>query len=108
MTITGQHLRGRHRMQAECLAHDALHPRVDVGVRANGTRQLAHGNRSTGLTQSLTVPIGLQAPERHLHPERGRLGVHTMGAPDHHRVAMLERELLERAHELVGGLQHPV
>jgi hypothetical protein len=97
--IPGDHLRGGHGGETEVPAHVRLHARVHVGVGAHRTAQLADGHGRARLAQTLTVPVGLQAPQRDLRPHRGGLGVHAVRAADHDGVGKLERASFEHRHE---------
>ena len=101
--VAGDDLRGRHRRQAECGAHVALHEGIDVGVRADRSGELADRHRLPGRAQAGSIAVGLQAPQGHLRPERRRLGVDAVGAPDHGGVAVAQRRRLERGDQRVGG-----
>jgi hypothetical protein len=83
--------------QTEQRYSDLLDLRVDVGVGAHGARDLAHRNLLNGALESLQPPLHLEGPQAQDHAERDGLGVHPVGAADHHGVAVLERPALERA-----------
>ena len=53
-----------------------------------------------------SVPIGLEGEARELDPERGRLGVDPMRAPDAQRVDMLARRCGERLDQPARFRQH--
>ena len=65
---------------------------ADVRVRADGARDRsdAHGVARPG--QALRVALELGKPAGGLEAERDRLRVDAMGAPDHRRLAMLDRQ----------------
>ena len=110
VAVAGEHLGGRHRRQAQRVAHVALHGRVDVAVGADRPRELADGDGRPGSPQPLDVAAHLQRPQGELVAERRGLGVDPVGAPDHRRVAELvgppgdgDVELLGRPDQQVGG-----
>ena len=88
VTIAGDDLSRRYRLEPEAVADLHLDRRVDVGVRADRSAELAHGDRLPGGTEPTTITFDLQCPERDLAAERHRLGVDAVRAPDHHSVAM--------------------
>ena len=94
VAIARDHLSGRHGSEAKLGSNERLDRRIDIAIRANGTAELAHSYCTTGSPKSLAIAIDLQRPERNLHAKRCGLGMHTVGAADHHRVAMRDCELL--------------
>ena len=100
VAVAGHDLRGRHRGEAERAGHVALDGGIDVGVRPHGAGQLGHGHRVARRSQAGPVAVGLEAPQRHLHPEGGRLGVHAVRAPHGDRVAVVEGDALEDGDEV--------
>ena len=110
VTVTGDHLRRRHRLQAERGADVGFDGGIDVRVRPDGTRELADGDRIPGPTHALPVPIGLERPQGELGPERSRLGVHAVGAAGHRDVHELQGpgaqgvdERVEVGQQEIGG-----
>ena len=82
VAVAGDHLVRRRRRQAERRAHVCLDEGIDVRVGAHRAGEFAHRHGVTGLFQSDAVAIGLQTEKGQLRPERRRLGVHAVGAPD--------------------------
>ena len=54
-------------------------------------------------SQALGVAVRLEREARELDAERGRLGVHAVGAPDAQRVRVLARARDQRGHERAGA-----
>jgi hypothetical protein len=96
------HLRGGiDGSQAELAADVLLDERIDGRVRAHGAAHLADGDRLTSPAEPLAIAVQLEGPHRHLVAEGGRLRVDAVGPGHTHRVAMLERQALDRR-------QHPL
>ena len=85
MAVAGDHLGGRHRLEAERPAHVRLDLGLDVRVGPDRPRELADRDPAPGRDQPLAVAVDLQRPQGELGPEGGRLGVHPVGAPGHRR-----------------------
>ncbi len=103
VAVAGHDLGGRHRLQAEGLAHLALHDGVDVGVRADRAGQLADGDAVPCPLEALAVAVGLQRPVGQLDAERGRLGVHAVGAAGHRDVPELDGPGLQCVDQIAAG-----
>ena len=101
MPVAGDHLGGRHRGQAEGGTDTGLHRRIDVGVGADRTGELAHGDAVAGGLHPAAVAVSLQRPQRELGPEGRGLGVHAVRATRHRHVQQLQRPRLEGGHERV-------
>ena len=108
MPIARQHLRGRHRREAEVLAHVALDRGIDVGVGADRARQLADRDRVRARSQPFAVAPHLHRPERELHAEGRRLGVDAVRATDHRRVAELAGPGCDRRLQLGRGREDAI
>ena len=108
VTVACDHLGGRHRREAERLAHLSLDPGVDVGIRAHRARELAHGHRLARPAQARAVAVRLEAPQCELGPEGDGLGVHPVGATDHGRGPELDRPALERGDQLAASARQQV
>ena len=80
-------------------ADELLHPRVDGGVRAHDAADRAHAHDLPRAPQAFAVAIQLERHDRELVSEAGRLRVDAVGAPDHHGVAVLQREPLHDAEQ---------
>ena len=87
------------RAQAQLAAHVLLHPRVDLGVRADHAADLPHAHRLPGRAQAVTVPIQLERPDGQLVAERGRLGVDTVRSAHADRLAVFKRQSFHHAQE---------
>src|SRR5436190_4930539 len=85
--------------QPDEVQHELLELRAIGGIRANRSGQRADGRLVEGLLQACQVPVRLEGEAGELEAERGRLGVHAMGAADGDRVAVLERLCLQRVAE---------
>ena len=72
-----------------------LDRRVDVGVRADRSAELAHGDRGTRVRGTREVAIDLEGKQRELLTVGRGLGVHTVGAADNRRVDGLLRATRE-------------
>jgi hypothetical protein len=94
--IARDHLRRGHRAEPELPADVLLDERVDVGIGADGARELADRDRVAGALQAIEVTAHLHGPERELRAERRRFGVDAVRAPDHRRVAELARPTRDR------------
>ena len=80
---------------AELLADQLLHARVDVVVGAHRAADLADRRAHGGQTHALEVAADLERPDAELHAEGDRFGVDAVGAADLHGVAELEGAPLE-------------
>ena len=90
--VARQHLRrGRLRTEPQPLAREALQFRIGRSVGADRTGELAHPHPFECLAEALASALELECPARELQPERCRLGVDAVGAPDANRVAVLKR-----------------
>ena len=108
MAVAGDHLGRRHRTQAERLAHMTLDLGRDVRVGADGTTELHHRHVVAGSSQPGAIAIDLERPQRHLGTEGRRLGVDSVRATDHHRVAVFAGDPQERGEQLGRGLDQQV
>ena len=82
MAIALQNLRRRlGRPQADTGQRGFFDLRGDIGVRADGTRQLAHAELVACLLEPLAVAPHLRHEHRELVPERRRLGMDAVGPP---------------------------
>ena len=97
MPVPGDDLRRRDGTQPERVADVFLHERVDVGVGADGTRELADRDAVARAEEPRPVAVDLQAPERELDAEGRGFGVHAVRATRHGGGYVLGR----------AGLQHP-
>ena len=79
-----------------------FHPRIDGGVGAHRAGDLAHGHLLRGPFQPLEPPPHFEGPQPQHHAERDGFGVHSVAAPDHHGVAMLQRPPLQHPAECPG------
>ena len=80
VTVACDHLRRRHRLQAERGADMGFDGGIDVRVGTHGAGQLADGDRIACLAHTAPVAIGLERPQGELGPEGGRFRVHAVGA----------------------------
>ena len=110
VSVAGDHLRRRHRLETEPLADERLDLGIDVGVGADRARELPDRDGGARPHEPGAVAPELERPERELRAERRRLGVDAVRAPDHRRVAVLAStgddrgvELVDRAEQQVGG-----
>ncbi len=62
----------------------------EVGEGADRARDLADGDARGRARRRVAVAVDLGVPQQQLEPERGRLGVHAVGAPDHRGVLVLD------------------
>ena len=60
-------------------------------VGADSAGNLAHTDDRARALDALPIAAELRVPQRELQTECHRLGMHTMGATDHRRVAVLAR-----------------
>ena len=104
--VAGDHLRGGHRRETQRVADVPFDERIDVGVGADRTAELAHAHGLQRRFQSGSVAACLQRPQRHLGAERGRLGMDAVGAPDDDGVPMVASKLDHLADEAVDTLDH--
>ena len=90
MAVALENLRGaRRRLQPEPLARDPLQLRVGRGVRADGAREFADAQALESARDARAGAVELERPSSELEPERRRLGVDAVGAPDANRVLVL-------------------
>ena len=108
VAITSNDLRRRHRREAQPVSDESLDRRVDVRIGTDRSAELADTDGRSRRAQTLPIAIDLQCPEGHFHPECGRLGVYSVGAADHHRVAVGDRQLLDDDEQLVGRIDQQV
>ena len=101
VAVPGDDLGGRYRREAEGGAHPRLDGRIDVRVGADGTRELADGDRLAGRPHAPAVAVRLQRPQRVFRAEGGRLGVHAVRAPGDRHAQQLEGPRLEHGHERI-------
>ena len=87
------------------LADQRLDARVDAARRPRRRRRACRPRRRRRRRPPLARPRRARQPAEQLQPERGRLGVHAVGAADHRRVAgcsARRRTALERASTVPG------
>ncbi len=95
MTVARQHLRGeRLRCQAEPLADEAFHERIDVGVAAHGAADRAGGHHLACAYQPLFGALHRPRPPAELHAHRHGLGVDAVCPAHAEHLARLERPAL--------------
>jgi hypothetical protein len=114
VAIALNHL-GRHGcgLQSQRAAGVRLDARREVREGPHSSRQLADRNDLTGSFDSFDVPRQFGVPERQLEPERHRLGVNAVRAPDHGRPPVLFSprpnglpQSLQEPEDHVAGLAH--
>ncbi len=90
MTVTTQHLRSHGSgLQSEMRAYILLNERRDVGVVAHRAAQFARLHTFRRLLETLQIALHRGEPQRPLQPEGGHIGVHTVRAAYHGRIAEL-------------------
>ena len=83
--------RARRRFEPEALARDPLHLWIGRRVRADRARELADPHPFEGSADTSTIALERERPAGQLEPERRRLGVDAVRAPDRDRLAVLLR-----------------
>ncbi len=83
--------RARRRLEPEPLAGDPLHLRIGRRVGADRARELADPDPFERARDAHAVSLERERPAGELEPERRRLGVHSVGAPDRQCLSMLVR-----------------
>ena len=78
-------------VKAQSLAHGGFDRRIEVREHADRAGDLADGNDLARARDAHAIARDFRVPERQLHAERHRLGMHAVRAADHRRAAMLER-----------------
>ncbi len=81
--------RGRSGAEAEPLAGDPLELRVAGGIGADRSRELADADAFESRGEAPASAVELEGPDSELEPERRRLGVNPVRAPDRERVLVL-------------------
>ena len=100
MAVTRDHLGSDGlALEAQLVHHLGLDGRVEHGVGANRTAQLAVGDLLVRALEALLVATALQREAGEAQAKRGGLGVHTVGAPHTQGVAVLKRPGLQRLGE---------
>ena len=94
--------------QPEPGADELLHARVDGRVRADDAADRPDAHRLPGAPQTFAVAIQLERHDRELVPEAGRLGVDAVRPPDHHGVAVPQREAFHDAEQRLQPLEQQV
>ncbi len=93
MPIPAHHLRrGRIDAQAQRLADEALDRLADIGVGPHRPADLADRDRLTRQRESALISLQLGVPAERLEAKGGRLGMDAVGASNHRRRPMLDRE----------------
>ena len=94
---------GRHRrgLEPEFLHDEFFRPRVEMGVVAHRSGDLAVGHQFDGAFQGAPPPAEFVVPHEQLEPERGRLGVDPVGAADHDRLLVFDRAPLDGVAQFV-------
>ncbi len=93
VAVAADHLGRRWvRVESEAVEDVALDRGADVRVRADRPADRPDADHLAGAGEALDVAQQLGVPAGGLEAERDRLGMNAMAAPDHRRVAMLERE----------------
>ena len=109
MAIALNHLRRHGRgLEFQTPAHIGFDGRRQVGERAHGAGELAHGDRGTGTVHTLDIAANFGVPQRQLQTECHRLGVDAMRSTDHRRPPMLDRTISDRVAQRVKVLQNQV
>ena len=85
--------------EPEPLEHARLVLRPERGVRADGAGDRPRRRLVERALQPLGVAVGLEREPGELEPERRRLGVDAVGAPDAERAGVLARPLGQRGGE---------
>ena len=98
--------RARRRFEPEPLAGDPLDLGVGRRVRADRARELADAHSFEGAVDAGAIPLERERPAGELEPERRRLGVDSVRAPDRDRVAMLLGPGDDRREGALDALQH--
>ena len=105
--------RHRRRLQAETLADPRLDRRIEVREHADRAGDLADADHLACPQHAVEIALQLGVPERQLHAERHRLGVHAVGAADHRRPPVLFGARPHRVEQLgeilddqIAGLAH--
>src|SRR6185436_2387976 len=80
--------------QTESGTYELLDPRIHRRVRAHDAADRPDAHDLPCAPQTFPVSIQLERHHRELVAEAGGLGVDAMRAPDHHGVAVLQRQSL--------------
>jgi hypothetical protein len=100
VAVAGQDLRRvGGGVEAELLADDALHPRVDPGVGADRPGELTDAHLPRGVAQAGAAAADLGAPAGELEAEGDGLGVDPVGAADHGQIAVAPGLLRQGVHQ---------
>ena len=101
VAVARDHLRRRHRGQAERAADVTPRPRAGRSSRCRPRHSASSPTpASSAAVEPGAIAVDLQRPQRDLGTERRRLGVDAVGPADHHRVAVGAGEVDERAQQL--------
>ncbi len=76
--------------------------------RPHRAGQFADGDLAADLPQPVQVAGDFLIPDGQLEPERDRLAVNAVRAPDHHGVLVPERLLLQHRNESFHALQNQI
>src|SRR3990167_7707884 len=100
MTVTRNDL-GRDGLAPETQApqHPRLEGRAPMGVHSDGSRELSGPAALERRAQAIEIPAPLDVPAEEFEPEARRLGVDAVGAADRGKVAVPERQALERGEQ---------
>ncbi len=109
VAIARDHL-GRDRLdrQAELARDILLHPRIDIGEGADRARDRASGDIGARRLQPRLVAREFSVGLGQLEPERHRLGMDAVAAPDRGGELMFERPALEHLEQFVDVGQQDV
>jgi hypothetical protein len=107
MSVARHHL-GRDRLafEPETVEHAALEIRGARGICADRARNRPNERLGERSLEPSRVALGLERERRELYPERRRLGVNPMRAPDAQRVDVLTRSPRQRVDKPPRVRQH--
>ena len=109
MTIPLDDLGGQgNGSESQLLADQLLNARVDVGIGAHRTGQLAHRNDLLRMLHPLDIPLDLRIPKSKLEAEGHGLRMDAMGAPDAGSMLELLRPATQNLPELSEVIENDV
>src|SRR5439155_25369042 len=96
------------RLQPETTADVLLNFWRQIRERPDRSRKLSNADRRPGAPHAVGIAPDFGVPQRQLEPERYRLGVDAVRAPDHRRVPVLNRAIAHGLRQLLEILQNDV